>query len=147
MAQDCTNEPVSSVNGGRLRGSQGRIVLTRMSKVWVQNIAAGVVFLGMIVACVSNETPKDDLSSSDGLGDEQLYGEITSGLESPMWDDGQRQAFSSKDNEIERALSQSPYEESFERDRAKNEKKSKHPKADRKVKKASKKTGSKASVK
>jgi hypothetical protein len=100
----------------------------------------------MIVACVSTEAPKDDLGRTEGLGDEQLYGEITSGLDSPIWDDGQRQAFSPKENDIDRALSQSPYEETAERNNTKKSKNSKYLKSDRKVKKASKKTGSKASV-
>jgi hypothetical protein len=145
MAKDLMNEQIQT-DGERLRGSHGRMSLARVRTVWMQNLAAGLVFMGMIVACVSTEATKDDLGRTDGLGDEQLYGEITSGLESPMWDDGQRQAFSPNENEIDRALSQSPYEDTVERRNSKKDKNSKHLKSERKVKKASKKTGSKASV-
>jgi hypothetical protein len=145
MAKDLMNEQIKT-DGERLRGSHGRMSLARVRTVWMQNLAAGLVFMGMIVACVSTEATKDDLGRTDGLGDEQLYGEITSGLESPMWDDGQRQAFSPNENEIDRALSQSPYEDTVERRNSKKDKNSKHLKSERKVKKASKKTGSKASV-
>jgi hypothetical protein len=144
MAKDMMNDPVKS-DGERQRGSHGRIGFARVRRVWMQNLAAGMVFTGMFVACVSTEAPKDDLGQTEGLGDEQLYGEITSGLDSPMWDDGQRQAFSPKENDIDRALSQSPYEDTVERGNSKKDKNSKHLKSDRKVKKASKKTGSKAS--
>jgi hypothetical protein len=80
-----------------------------------QGLAAGLVTMGLFVSCVSSETPvnnNDDYytSADNGLdgdvgSEEVMYGEITDGLDSPLWDEGD----GSRDNLIDKALSQSPF--------------------------------------
>jgi hypothetical protein len=77
----------------------------------LQTVAAALVFGCLMVSCVSTSADEEFDTRPVLTENDEVYGEITAGLDSPLWDEGDGSDRHLSDNAIDHALSQSPYKE------------------------------------